>query len=145
MTPCAHEAAPGFALSEEQMQQCAKCGSCTVVCPVYRVTGRESLAARGKLHLLGTELAGRPSAAFEDLFAQCLLCGACEDVCPRELPIRGLIVEARSRFSSLYGRTACNDGWSAGFFPAPPCLNGWCKPAWFWKTCRCSPGTAACV
>lgn len=74
------------------------------MCPVYRVTGRESLAARGKLHLLGTELADRPSAAFEDLFAQCLLCGACEDACPRELPIRGLIVEARSRFSSLYGR-----------------------------------------
>jgi glycolate oxidase iron-sulfur subunit len=94
----------GFSLSEEQMRQCAKCGSCTVVCPVYRVTGRESLAARGKLHLLGTDLAGRPSAAFEDLFAQCLLCGACEDVCPRQLPIRGLIVEARSRFSSLYGQ-----------------------------------------
>ncbi|MDD3618949.1 MAG: (Fe-S)-binding protein [Desulfobulbaceae bacterium] len=87
-----------------QQGQCAKCGSCTAVCPVYRVTGRESLTARGRLHLLGTELAARPSAAYEDLFAQCLLCGACENVCPRHLPIRRLTVEARSRFSFLYGR-----------------------------------------
>lgn len=85
-------------------RECAKCGSCTAVCPVYRVTGRESLTARGKLHLLGTDLAAGPSAGFEDLFSQCLLCGACESVCPRELPVRRLIVDARSRFSFLYGR-----------------------------------------
>lgn len=91
-------------MTGRQGRQCAKCGSCTAVCPVYRVTGRESLTARGRLHLLGTELAARPSAAYEDLFAQCLLCGACENVCPRQLPIRRLTVEARSRFSFLYGR-----------------------------------------
>ncbi|MGW8161528.1 MAG: (Fe-S)-binding protein, partial [Desulfobulbales bacterium] len=71
---------------------------------MYRATGRESLTARGKLHLLRTELANTPSAVFEDLFAQCLLCGACENVCPRELPIRRLIIESRSHFSSFYGR-----------------------------------------
>lgn len=85
-------------------EQCARCGSCTAVCPVYRITGRESLTARGKLHLLGTELASVPSPVFQDLFAQCLLCGACEKACPRGLPIRKLIIDARSHFPAMYGR-----------------------------------------
>jgi len=85
-------------------EQCVHCGSCTSVCPVYRATGRESLTARGKLHLLGTEFAAHPSPVFQDLFAQCLLCGACENTCPRRVPTRELIVEARSRFPALYGR-----------------------------------------
>ncbi len=93
-------------MNSQKNQQCARCGSCTVVCPVYEVTGRESLTARGKLHLLSTDLAGDPSANFQDLFARCLLCGACEQVCPRDLPIREMVVEARSHFSSFYGRHA---------------------------------------
>ncbi len=84
--------------------ECVRCGSCTVVCPVYRVTGRESVTARGKLHLLGTELAKEPSALYQDIFARCLLCGACEAVCPRNLPILALTTRARSRFPAFYGR-----------------------------------------
>lgn len=91
-------------MNEQEKQQCARCGSCTVVCPVFRVTGRETLTARGKLHLLATELADSPSSHFQDIFAQCLLCGACEDNCSRQLPIREQIVQARSTFSHLYGR-----------------------------------------
>ncbi len=90
-------------MSDKSKQQCARCGSCTTVCPVFRVTGRETLAARGKLHLLSTELAESPSSHFQDIFAQCLLCGACEDNCSRRLPIREQVVEARSTFSRLYG------------------------------------------
>lgn len=85
-------------------EQCARCGSCTAVCPVYRATGRESLTARGKLHLLTSGLAAQPSPILQDLFAQCLLCGACEKACPRDLPIKALVVAARSRFPALYGR-----------------------------------------
>jgi glycolate oxidase iron-sulfur subunit len=83
---------------------CAKCGSCTVVCPVFRVDGRESMTARGKMHLLATDFADRPSAVFENLFSRCLLCGACEQVCPRNLPITDIVSRARSRFSTFYGR-----------------------------------------
>ncbi len=91
-------------LNSKRKQQCARCGSCSVVCPVFRVTGRETLAARGKLHLLSTGLAEDPSGHFQDIFSQCLLCGACEDVCSRGLSVREAIVAARSRFSHLYGR-----------------------------------------
>jgi len=74
-----------------------------VVCPVFRVDGREVLTARGKLHLLTIELAEQPSAIFEDRFSHCLLCGACEQTCPRQLSITELISQARSTFSRCYG------------------------------------------
>ncbi len=83
---------------------CAKCGSCAVVCPVFRVDGRESMTARSRMHLLTTSLADTPSATFENLFSQCLLCGRCEQVCPRNLPITDIISKARSRFSLFYGK-----------------------------------------
>ena len=83
--------------------ECARCGACTVVCPVFRVDPRESLTARGKMHLLSLPFAGEPSAHFQDIFSQCLLCGACEQACSRHLPITTLITRARSRFPRLYG------------------------------------------
>ncbi|MCI5120798.1 MAG: (Fe-S)-binding protein, partial [Candidatus Electrothrix sp. AUS4] len=82
---------------------CAKCGACAVVCPVYRVDGREVLTARGKMHLLNSQLSERPTGIFADIFSRCLLCGACEQVCPRHLPITDFISQARSTFSPLYG------------------------------------------
>jgi len=88
---------------------------------VYRATGRESLTARGKLHLLGTELVAVSSPVFQDLFAQCLLCGACEKVCPRGLPLRELIVEARSRFPAISGRHGLRKA-AARFALARPAL-----------------------
>lgn len=90
-------------MKESISKQCAKCGSCAPVCPVFRITGRETHTARGKLHLLSSAMAGEPSAHFQDLFARCLLCGACEQVCSRELPIRQQVVEARGGFSRFYG------------------------------------------
>lgn len=75
-----------------------------MVCPVFREDGRESLTARGKLHLLSTVLSATPSENFQDLFSRCLLCGACEAVCPRDMPVRERVVEARSSFSLFYGR-----------------------------------------
>ncbi|MHB1348427.1 MAG: (Fe-S)-binding protein [Desulfobulbaceae bacterium] len=102
-------------------EQCACCGSCTAVCPVYGVTGRESLTARGRLHLLSSALADSPSPVFQDLFGQCLLCGACEKACPRALPIRSMIVEARSRFPIFSGRHGMRKA-AARFALARPAL-----------------------
>ncbi|MDH3360207.1 MAG: (Fe-S)-binding protein [Desulfobulbaceae bacterium] len=77
------------------MTHCAKCGACTAVCPVYKVTGRESLTARGKLHLLERLPTKKCSAAYADIISKCLLCGACESVCSRGINILPRIVEAR--------------------------------------------------
>lgn len=85
------------------MSSCAKCGACSVVCPVFRVSGRESHTARGKLHLLETFGLEKSSTVFVDIFSACLLCGACMDVCPRQIDVGKELVAARGSFSSLAG------------------------------------------
>lgn len=85
------------------MNACAKCGACSVVCPVYRVTGQEAHTARGKLHLaLSCELPAT-GPVFEEIFSRCLLCGACAAVCPRGIDICGVVVRARAAFPAVSG------------------------------------------
>lgn len=84
--------------------QCAKCGACTVVCPVFQVTGRESLSARGRLHLLEQLDPARASTAFAEILSQCLLCGACLPVCSRRLDPPVLFIEARKQLERTAGR-----------------------------------------
>ncbi len=85
------------------MSTCAKCGACATVCPVFRISGRESHTARGKLHLLHTLGLERSSSVFIDIFSACLLCGACTRVCSRNIDIHTEFLEARTSFSSLTG------------------------------------------
>lgn len=82
---------------------CAKCGACSVVCPVYRVSGNEAHIARGKLHLLDVLGLHEAGKEFVDIFSACLLCGACSAVCSRNIDITAELVQARSAFSSHAG------------------------------------------
>lgn len=105
MTEATFNAGPRSA-HEMDTSDCAKCGTCSTVCPVYRVTGQESDTARGKLHLLG-KLADSPhSPAYREIFSRCLLCGACRQACPRGLDLPGLVAAARSDFPRLTGSGA---------------------------------------
>lgn len=86
------------------MKKCAKCGACTVVCPVYKASGgQDCYSARGKNHLLEVYGLEGVSKSFEDIFAKCLLCGACNKVCPRGLDITGAVMETRETFGQFYG------------------------------------------
>jgi glycolate oxidase iron-sulfur subunit len=76
--------------------QCAKCGACTAVCPVYQVTGRESLTARGRLHLL-SRLTNPASPVYGKIVSACLLCGACLDACPRQIDTLSPLINAREQ------------------------------------------------
>jgi glycolate oxidase iron-sulfur subunit len=82
---------------------CAKCGACSTVCPVYQVTGREELSARGRLHLLGKMASAPHSAAYLEIFSRCLLCGACRQACPRAIDLPALVVAARHDLPRLRG------------------------------------------
>ncbi|MCB2182201.1 MAG: (Fe-S)-binding protein [Desulfobulbaceae bacterium] len=76
------------------IKRCAKCGACTAVCPVYRITGRESDTPRGRIHLL-SKLTHPRASALGAIFSQCLLCGACLDACPRKIDTLSLVVKTR--------------------------------------------------
>lgn len=83
---------------KKEVSQCVKCGSCLSVCPVYRETGREPLAARGKLSLLADYLSGLLPGDREiyHLLSNCLLCGACAENCPSGVAADELIQKGRT-------------------------------------------------
>lgn len=83
--------------------QCAKCGACTVVCPVFQAGGRESLSARGRLHLLERLDPAQASDAYAEILSQCLLCGACRSVCSRGLDPPARFIAARERLEKTAG------------------------------------------
>ena len=93
-------------MAEIDSRQCAKCGACTVVCPVFQATGRESLSARGRLHLLEHLDPAQASAAYAEILSQCLLCGACSSVCARGLDPPGRFLAGRERLEKTAGRHA---------------------------------------
>lgn len=85
-------------------KRCAKCGACTVVCPVFRASGgKEFYSGRGKKYLLDVMGEETPSPIFEDIFSKCLLCGACVSSCPRDVDIPEEVRQARADFSRFYG------------------------------------------
>jgi len=75
--------------------KCAKCGACTVVCPVYRVSGDEAVSPRGRLHLLASLTSLKKSARGVEILSKCLLCGACYQACPRSINIPEIVIRAR--------------------------------------------------
>ena len=90
-------------LTEIDDNRCAKCGACSVVCPIYRVTGRESASPRGRIHLLKKLDATSGSKSLAEIISQCLLCGACVDACPRGVDIPAKIVQARCDLPHIGG------------------------------------------
>ena len=83
--------------------KCAKCGACTVVCPVYQASKMESLTARGKLHLISHLDPSRASKLYAEILSKCLLCGACSAVCSRNLDPPSLFVAARHQLNRKAG------------------------------------------
>jgi len=87
------------------VNDCVKCGTCTTVCPVYQITGREMFTARGRHQLLDNLARSERTAVFEEIFSKCLLCGACRDACPRGLDTPARIIAARAEFSRFTGHS----------------------------------------
>jgi glycolate oxidase iron-sulfur subunit len=82
---------------------CAKCGACTAVCPIYQVSGQETAAARGKLHLLARLAPAAASPAYAEILSRCLLCGACRNSCPQQIDTPARIIAARRELNTRAG------------------------------------------
>lgn len=96
---------PNSATRDDKWRLCAKCGACTAECPLYLATGKESMTARGKMHLLSKIDPAQGSEALREIFSECLLCGACSSVCPRGIDVPEQVVKARKAFPRSAGRS----------------------------------------
>ncbi|MBI5886386.1 MAG: (Fe-S)-binding protein [Deltaproteobacteria bacterium] len=83
---------------KDELNKCVRCGTCRSICPTFRVIGRESASARGKLALIDAYLKGEiaSSETYLKHIKECTLCGACRDGCPNGVDTIGIITAARA-------------------------------------------------
>lgn len=89
----------------EELNRCAKCGTCKSVCPVFKETQDESLVTRAKLALYEACLKGdlSSSAKLREVLDTCLLCMKCKDKCPSLVKTTALIRQARQWINQQKG------------------------------------------
>ncbi|MFC1912724.1 (Fe-S)-binding protein [Chloroflexota bacterium] len=89
----------------EALLRCNKCGFCLAGCPVYKVTGIEWTAARGKLTLLRSVLDGELGLnEITEPILDCLTCNGCVDHCPSGVITEDLILKARAELMQKQGQ-----------------------------------------
>jgi glycolate oxidase iron-sulfur subunit len=84
----------------DELQKCAKCGSCRSVCPVFAEHQFEKYVARGKIALCQAlaEETIPLTDTLEDILQNCLLCMSCVKNCSREVRTDKIIAAAREAF-----------------------------------------------
>ena len=89
----------------DELNRCSACGTCHSVCPVYNLTGDDSLSARGRIHILKAIAEGEIGAGKvgREIFDRCLLCYACESACPSGVNTSKIWIKAREYFSRSIG------------------------------------------
>ena len=89
----------------DQVLRCSSCGFCQAVCPLYGLTLRPALNARGKMLILNEVMAGElemDQDLAETLF-QCTLCASCTNTCPSGIRASDIIRTARQDLASSSG------------------------------------------
>ncbi|MBI5827268.1 MAG: (Fe-S)-binding protein [Deltaproteobacteria bacterium] len=83
---------------KDELEKCVRCGTCRSVCPTFRVLGRETACARGKLTLIGSYLGSEIPQSDEYVrhIKECTLCGACKGSCPNGVDTTGVFAAARA-------------------------------------------------
>lgn len=92
-------------MNAEEVHQCAKCGACLMVCPVYAELRNETASPRAKVQLIGhyAEKGLPPSAHLNALVDRCLMCGACTANCPSGVRHDRLFMRMRSNLGGDTG------------------------------------------
>lgn len=81
----------------DQILQCSRCGFCQAHCPVFGLTLRPALNARGKMLLLKEVMDGKielNDELIETLF-QCTTCASCFENCPSGVDVPEIIKQVR--------------------------------------------------
>lgn len=92
----------------ELLTKCVQCGSCILICPVYRATREEIFSPRGKLYFLKLREVF-PEQFDEELekdFAKtifcCAFCGRCQETCDAEVKLTDIFKEERKAALPLF-------------------------------------------
>ena len=87
----------------EDIVRCMKCGNCMSACPVFAVTGREAMLARGRIQLLKAVMNGRLELTdgLRDVLFTCLNCDACSLSCPPGIRVDELMKAAKAELLRL--------------------------------------------
>ncbi len=90
----------------EALQRCNRCGFCLAHCPIYKVTGVEWTAARGRIALIRNALLENKLKLSEikDPLFNCLTCNACVDDCPAGVQTADIIFSVRERAAQAAGQ-----------------------------------------
>ena len=91
---------------EAALQRCNKCGFCLARCPIYKVTGIEWTAARGRLALISSTLLD-DQLELDDIkepVNNCLTCNACLEDCPGGLKTADIIFKTREELLKRQGQ-----------------------------------------
>ncbi|HOP41077.1 MAG TPA: (Fe-S)-binding protein [Geobacteraceae bacterium] len=92
---------------EQEIRKCVKCGACRAYCPVFSVSGREPVSARGKVALARAALSEEIEldARTRSDMSKCLLCGRCVEKCANEVPTDLIVLAAREALARKRGKT----------------------------------------
>lgn len=90
---------------EKDLKTCSKCGLCQSVCPVYKLTGKETIVSRGKFNLLLGLIKGelKYTKKLDEALSLCLHCKACDDFCPSSIKATEIISAAKSENKNYCG------------------------------------------
>ncbi len=90
---------------KDLLLRCNKCGFCLAHCPVYKVTGVEWTAARGRIALIRGALLDEQLELGEirDSLSNCLTCNACVDDCPAGVQTAEIIFNTREELKQRSG------------------------------------------
>lgn len=90
---------------EKEVSKCIKCGICMAGCPTYGVTKDETMVARGRLSLIGANIAGRLDASetLDNTITSCIGCLTCEVNCPSGVKIGDIIFAAKAQMAENRG------------------------------------------
>jgi len=81
----------------DQVLRCSSCGFCRAICPLFGLTKRPALNARGKMLVLKEVMDGSidlNDELVETLF-QCTTCAGCAELCPSGVSVPDIIKQVR--------------------------------------------------
>lgn len=85
----------------KSVDQCARCGACRSVCPVFQESGWESANARGRMLILRGLYSGQPPDHHVlDSLNSCTTCAICTEICPAGINPPGLVERGRRHLAS---------------------------------------------